>query len=111
MGKRDDGAGAVVVVVFILVAGIAIVIPKPIWVTFAIVLGIAAVAVVGTLVRKDVVQQRQIRAAIDRATEEEQAQVERARVSNRLGHKNIGRLDTVQAAAEQGSGSDAASEG
>lgn len=111
MAKRDDGAGAVVLVVFFLIAGIAIVFPKPIWLTFAIVLGVAAIAVVGTLVRKDVAEQRQIRAATVRATEEEQARVERARQSNRLGHKNVERLESAQVAAERVTLSDAAGEG
>lgn len=111
MAERDDGAGAVGLVALVLVVVVAIVVPKPLWITIVIVFGIAAVAIVGTLVRKDLGEQRQVRQAADRAAAEEQAQLERARQSSRLGSENVKRFEAAQAAAERVTHSDAAHEG
>ncbi len=111
MGERDDGAAVVGLVVLVLGVVVAIAVPKPVWITFAIILVAAGSVVVGTLVRKDFTQRRELRVAAERAISEERAQLIKARRRDRLGSENLERLEAAHEAADRVAASEAAAEG
>lgn len=109
--KKDDNDGCVWGVAGFVLLAVLVAIPKPVWITLGIVVGIAFLVWIGVLVRKDAAERREARAVEAARAAQEQARIEKQQQVDRVGRRNAKRLDAAVLSTRQVADSEAASEG